>query len=125
MKISQAQALDFENRRLQVPLRIAGLPKDESMKHIKLMAIGILLLLGVSAASAQSLADYAREVRKNKTETSAPSHHYDNDNLPTGADLSVVGPEIGGCGKSRSQSRRHLCRTPEGVRRVEAKDRQG
>jgi hypothetical protein len=60
------------------------------------MAIGTLLLLGVSAATAQSLADYAREVRKNKTETSSTSHHYDNDNLPTGADLSVVGPAPAG-----------------------------
>ncbi len=62
------------------------------MKHTKLLAIGTLLLLGVSAAPAQSLGDYAREARKNKTETSSASHHYDNDNLPTGQPLSVVGP---------------------------------
>src|SRR5208282_3150867 len=49
-------------------------------------------LLGVSGATAQSLGDYAREARKNKTETSSASHHYDNDNLPTGEALSVVGP---------------------------------
>jgi hypothetical protein len=63
------------------------------MKLTKLMSIGTLLLLGVGASTAQSLGNYAREVRKNKTETSSASHHYDNDNLPTGADLSVVGPE--------------------------------
>lgn len=62
------------------------------MKHTKLMAIGTLLLLGVSGATAQSLGDYAREARKNKTESSSASHHYDNDNLPTGEALSVVGP---------------------------------
>jgi len=62
------------------------------MKTTKLMALGTLFLLGVSAATAQSLGDYAREARKNKTDTSSPSHHYDNDNMPTGQALSVVGP---------------------------------
>ena len=62
------------------------------MKPTKLMAIATILLLGVSAATAQSLGDYARQVRKNKTETSSASHHYDNDNLPSGGELSVVGP---------------------------------
>ncbi len=65
------------------------------MKHTKLMAIATLVLLGVSAATAQALGDYAREARKNKTETSSASHHYDNDNLPTGEALSVVGPPPG------------------------------
>ena len=62
------------------------------MKHTKLMAIVTLLLLGASAASAQSLGDYARAVRKNKAETSSTARHYDNDNLPTNETLSVVGP---------------------------------
>jgi len=62
------------------------------MKHTNLMTIGTLLLLGVSGAAAQSLGDYAREARKNKTETTSATHHYDNDNLPTGQALSVVGP---------------------------------
>lgn len=61
------------------------------MKHMHL-AIGILLLLGVSGAAAQSLGDYARAVRKNKAEPSSTSRHYDNDNLPTTDHLSVVGP---------------------------------
>ena len=69
------------------------LPKDEHMKTTKLVIIGSLfLLVSVGAARAQSLADYAREAKKNKTETSSASHHYDNDNLPTNGDLSVVGP---------------------------------
>lgn len=69
------------------------------MKHmkplvIKAMVIATLLLLGISGASAQSLGDYARAVRKDKdkAEPSSASRHYDNDNLPTGQPLSVVGP---------------------------------
>ncbi len=65
------------------------------MKHTKLMAIVTLLLLGASAAAAQSLGDYARAVRKNKAETSSTARHYDNDNLPTNETLSVVGPPPG------------------------------
>ncbi len=63
------------------------------MKHMKHLAIGTLLLLGVSGAAAQSLGDYARAVRKNKPEPSSTTRHYDNDNLPTSDKLSVVGPE--------------------------------
>src|ERR1039458_5779021 len=62
------------------------------MKRTKCMTIGTLLLFGVSGAAAQSLGDYARAARKNKPEPTAASRHYDNDNLPTGEDLSVVGP---------------------------------
>ncbi|MGD0469443.1 MAG: hypothetical protein ABSA54_13780 [Terriglobales bacterium] len=61
------------------------------MKHMKWMAIGTLLLFGVSAAAAQSLGDYARETRKSKAATDSTSRHYDNDNLPTNETLSVVG----------------------------------
>jgi hypothetical protein len=61
--------------------------------NIKKIAIGTLLLLGVSgAAAAQSLGDYARAIRKNKPEPSATTRHFDNDNLPTDQTLSVVGP---------------------------------
>jgi len=66
------------------------------MKRTKLMAIGTLLLLGISGAAAQSLGDYARAVRKNKPEPSSTSRHYDNDNLPTDQTLSVVGPQPAG-----------------------------
>jgi hypothetical protein len=76
---------------LQGAIRIAALPKDDHMKHTKLMAIGTLLLL-VSGASAQSLGDYARSARKNKVGQASANHHFDNDNLPTSDPLSVVGP---------------------------------
>lgn len=62
------------------------------MKHTQLMALGTLLLLGVSGAPAQSVADAAKAARKNKTETAPASRHFDNDNLPTTDGLSVVGP---------------------------------
>lgn len=62
------------------------------MKHTKLMAGGILLLLAFTTASAQSLADAAREARKNKTDQTGTVRHFDNDNLPTTDGLSVVGP---------------------------------
>jgi hypothetical protein len=62
------------------------------MKHMKLVAIATLLLLGVGGAAAQSLGDYARAARKHKPEPSSTSRHFDNDNLPTGEDVSVVGP---------------------------------
>ncbi|HYW36617.1 MAG TPA: hypothetical protein VE957_00600 [Terriglobales bacterium] len=66
------------------------------MKHMKRVAIATLLLLGISGAAAQSLGDYARSVRKNKPEPSSTSRHFDNDNLPTGGNLSVVGPPPAG-----------------------------
>jgi hypothetical protein len=81
---------------LQAAIRIVRLRKDDHMKHTKLMAIGILLLLGVSGAAAQSLGDYARAARKKKVEPTSTSRHYDNDNLPTGETLSVVGPSPAG-----------------------------
>jgi len=62
------------------------------MKHTKHIAIVTLLLLGVGAAAAQSLGDYARTVRKNKPDATPTSRVYDNDNLPTTETLSVVGP---------------------------------
>lgn len=75
--------------------RISGSRKDDLMKRIinTSMALAILVLFGTCAASAQSLGDYARAVRKNKPPTETASRHYDNDNLPTNEQLSVVGPE--------------------------------
>lgn len=64
------------------------------MKNTKVITIGALCLLSVGVASAQSLGDYARAVRNNKDKagTVPVSRQFDNDNLPTGAGLSVVGP---------------------------------
>lgn len=62
------------------------------MKYTKYAALAALLLLGVLSVSAQSLGDYARAARKNKPDTASTSRHYDNDNLPSGEPLSVVGP---------------------------------
>jgi hypothetical protein len=56
------------------------------------MAIGALLLLAVSSASAQSLADVARSTRKQKAQQSPAKRQYDNDNMPKSDHLSVVGP---------------------------------
>jgi hypothetical protein len=61
------------------------------MKNTKLIAIVSLLLLAASAASAQSLGDYARTARKDKAAASPTSRHFDNDNLPVNDTLSVVG----------------------------------
>jgi hypothetical protein len=68
---------------------------------MKRVAMAALLLLGIvglsiSGAAAQSLGDYARTVRKNKPEPSPATRHYDNDNLPTNENLSVVGPPPAG-----------------------------
>jgi hypothetical protein len=62
------------------------------MKHMKHIAIGSLLLLAASSVAAQSLGDVAKAARKNKPATNSTSRHFDNDNLPTGEALSVVGP---------------------------------
>jgi hypothetical protein len=70
------------------------------MKNTKIVVLGSLLILAVGAAGAQSLGDYAREARKNKAENNSASRHFDNDNLPTGEGLSVVGPPPGGDTKS-------------------------
>ncbi len=51
--------------------------------------IGILLM--VTAAGAQSLGDYAREVRKEKPQKPPAAKHFDNDNLPKDEHISVVG----------------------------------
>jgi len=63
------------------------------MKRTIWMAITAFVLTGANLAAAQSLGDYARNVRKNKPQSSTPIPYYDNDNLPTKEKLSVVGPE--------------------------------
>lgn len=60
------------------------------MKQMKWMTV--VILAGASIASAQSLGDYARDVKKNKADTGTATKVYDNDNLPTDGTLSVVGP---------------------------------
>jgi hypothetical protein len=62
------------------------------MKKANFIAFCTLLLVSFSGANAQSLGDYARSVRKNKPDSAPASRHFDNDNLPTGQALSVVGP---------------------------------
>lgn len=61
------------------------------MKRLLSMAVGAVLLWGVSGAAAQSLGDVARSARKGKAQPSSASRHYDNDNLPKSDHLSVVG----------------------------------
>jgi len=70
------------------------------MKKTNFIALGTLLLVSFSAANAQSLGDYARSVRKNKPDSAPVSRHFDNDNLPTGQGLSVVGPPADAAGAS-------------------------
>jgi len=60
------------------------------MRQIKWMIALILACAGL--ACAQSLGDYAREVKKNKADTGTATKVYDNDNLPSNGTLSVVGP---------------------------------
>ena len=67
------------------------LQKGDHMKRITWLAV--LIFLGASVATAQSLGDYARASRKAKLQAASTSHHYDNDNLPKNQHLSVVGPE--------------------------------
>jgi hypothetical protein len=74
------------------------------MKTKTIMAMGTLLFLAVGIASAQSLGDYARAVRKDKdnkekAEIVPASRRFDNDNLPSSAGLSVVGPAPDGDAK--------------------------
>jgi hypothetical protein len=66
------------------------------MKRMAYMAAAVLMLLGASVATAQSLGDYARAARKTKPQSASTTRHYDNDNLPKGEHLSVVGPESNG-----------------------------
>ena len=50
------------------------------------------MLVGVSGAQSEPLGDYARSVRKGeKAPASASAKKYDNDNLPSSDNISVVG----------------------------------
>ena len=61
------------------------------MKRIAQLLMACVVFAG-TLAGAQSLGDYARSVRKDKSIPSAAGKHYDNDNLPKTEHLSVVGP---------------------------------
>ena len=63
------------------------------MKRINYTWMAGLVLAGllVSLSSAQSLGDYARSVRKDKTPKPPAAKQYDNDNLPKSDKLSIVG----------------------------------
>lgn len=66
-------------------------------RMMALITMGAAVLLsGILYAQQQSsqpsLGDYARSVKKNKTAPTTAVKQYDNDNLPTDSNLSVVGP---------------------------------
>jgi len=61
------------------------------MKYTKTTAIAALILFG-SAAHPLSPLGLRAAIRKNKTEPTTASRHFDNDNLPVNDALSVVGP---------------------------------
>jgi hypothetical protein len=92
------------------------------MKNMKHIAVGTLLLLGVGSAAAQSLGDYARAARTHKVEPATTSRHFDNDNLPTGENLSVVGPPPGDA--SAAQAAGNANSTPANDRAAAAAERQ-
>jgi hypothetical protein len=79
------------------------------------MAIAALILLGASGVSAQSLGDYARAVRKKKPQAETATRHYDNDNLPTNEQLSVVGPETAAGAKGGQNTPNSQVRDPKAV----------
>jgi hypothetical protein len=71
---------------------------EKTMKRITYLGLGFAVLAGLLAVPAnaqqESLGDYARQFRKEKSkETPVPAaHKFDNDNLPRNDKLSVVGP---------------------------------
>jgi hypothetical protein len=60
------------------------------MRRTVRFLIGCVILSAVMA-SAQSLGDYAKNVRKDKGQPSSTSRHFDNDNLPKSDHLTVMG----------------------------------
>jgi len=67
------------------------------MKNVLLNLLGGLLIAAATTtimlgqSQNQPLGDYARAVKKNKPQSKSQPTTYDNDNLPAGATLSVVG----------------------------------
>ena len=66
------------------------------MKRMTWMMLTTALLLGAPFALAQSLGDVARANHKAKSHKPTATRHFDNDNLPTNQQVSVVGPEPSG-----------------------------
>src|SRR6266853_3829766 len=75
------------------PIRTRG----ATMKRVfSLLLAGIVISVAASTIAAaqsqpSSLGDYARAVRKTKPKTAPAAKSYDNDSLPNGGTLSVVG----------------------------------
>lgn len=63
------------------------------MRRIAKVWIGCIVL-AATVAGAQSLGDYARNVRKDKGPSKAAGKHYDNDNMPKTEHLSVIGQPV-------------------------------
>src|ERR1700722_3123339 len=67
---------------------------EHSMKRIAYVFLAEVVLTGmlvtVSGAQNEPLGDYARSIRK-EDKTGAAAKKYDNDNLPTNDNISVVG----------------------------------
>ena len=83
------------------------------MKRMACSGIGLVLslglLAGISGAQSQdsqtsSLGDYARHVKKAPGATSKPKV-YDNDNLPQGEHLSVIGPAAAASADSSTETK--------------------
>jgi hypothetical protein len=70
------------------------------MKNVLLNLLGGLLIAAamntimMGQSQNQPLGDYARAVKKNKPQPKSQPTTYDNDNLPAGATLSVVGNSV-------------------------------
>ena len=69
------------------------------MKTLTTIAVLAFLLSAAAWGQSQSqqppsqpLGDVARSVRKNKPQSDTPTRYFDNDNLPSNTQLSVVGP---------------------------------
>src|SRR5690349_12240863 len=60
------------------------------MRRTVIFLMGCIVFSG-AIASAQSLGDYAKSVRKEKAQPSGAAKHFDNDNLPKTDHLTVMG----------------------------------
>jgi len=100
------------------------------MKRMVWMAIATLVVFGVNVGFAQSLGDVARAARKGKPQPSATTHKYDNDNLPKGDHLSVVGqsspatPAEGTADASNAQPQAQPEQQPQSDPKAAAEERQ-